>query len=167
MHKAVAIVAVVLATQSKPTGYFQSARWGMSKDQVQLLFPDAHRTKVEAVLCNERKTSIGPVVVEFRYFFFGPKGLIGVSLYGPRAGTTDESLLATFRSRYGPEDASGGLPAPARGTKYSWHLSAADVDLLLYVSKDGRNGWRADYAQHGQYTAMSSLTQQVIDSDRF
>jgi len=167
MHTAVAIVALVLATDSKPTGYFQSARWGMSKDQVQLLFPDAHRTKVEAVLCNERKTSIGAVVVEFRYFFFGPKGLIGVSLYGPRAGTTDESLLGTFRSRYGQEDASVSLPAPGRGTKYSWHLAAADVDLVLYVTKDGKNGWRADYAQHGERSAVSSLTQQVIDSDRF
>lgn len=167
MHAAVAIVTLVLAADSKPTGYFQSARWGMSKDQVQLLFPDAHRTKVEAVLVNERKTSIGSVVVEFRYFFFGPKGLIGVSLYGPREDRTDESLLATFRSRYGPEDASVDLPAPARGKKYSWRLSEADVDLVLYVSKDGKNGWRADYAQHGQQSAMSSLTQQVIDSDRF
>ena len=167
MHAAVAIVTLVLAADSKPTGYFQSARWGMSKDQVQLLFPDAHRTKVEAVLVNERKTSIGSVAVEFRYFFFGPKGLIGVSLYGPRKDKTDESLLATFRSRYGPEDTSVDLPAPARGRKYSWQLSEADVDLLLYVSKDGKNGWRADYAQHGQHNAMLSLTQQVIDSDRF
>jgi hypothetical protein len=167
MYKAVAIVALVLAADSEPTGYFQSARWGMSKDQVQMLFPDAHRTKVEAVLCNERRTSIGSVVVEFRYFFFGPKGLIGVSLYGPRENKSDESLLATFRSRYGREDASADLPPPAQGRKYSWQLSEADVDLLLYVSKDGKNGWRADYAQHGQHNAMSRLTQQVIDSDRF
>ncbi len=75
--------------------------------------------------------------------------------------------LATFRSRYGREDASADLPAPARGRTYSWQLSEADVELVLYVSKDGKNGWRADYAQHGQQKAMLSLTQQVIDSDRF
>jgi hypothetical protein len=167
MHTAVAIVALVLAADSRPTGYFQSARWGMSKDQVQKLFPDAHRTKVEEVLRHERKTSSGPVGVEFRYFFFGPKGLIGVSLYGPREEKSDESLLATFRSRYGREDASVDLPDQARGRKYSWKLSEADVDLLLYVSSDGKNGWRADYAQHGQHNAMLRLTQQVIDSDRF
>jgi hypothetical protein len=167
MHAVVAIVALLLAAESRPTGYFQSARWGMSKDQVQLLFPDAHRTKVEAVLVNERRTSIDSVVVEFRYFFFGPKGLIGVSLYGPRVDRSDESLLATFRSRYGREDTSADLPDPGRGTKYSWQLSQADVDLFLYVSKDGKNIWRADYAQRGQQKAMLSLTQQVIDSDRF
>lgn len=167
MHTAVAIAALLLAAESRPTGYFQSARWGMSKDQVQRLFPDAHRTKVEEVLVNERQTTIGSVVVEFRYFFFGPKGLIGVSLYGPRVDRSDESLLATFRSRYGREDASVDLPAPARGSKSSWQLSEADVDLFLYVRSDGKSGWRADYAQHGQHHAMLSLTQQVIDSDRF
>ena len=167
MHTAAAIVALVLAADSKPTGYFQSARWGMSKDQVQLLFPDAHRTKVEEVLVNERKTSIGSVVVDLRYFFFGSKGLIGVSLYGPREETSDESLLATFRNRYGREDSRVDLPPPARGRKNSWQLSKADVDLFVYVSKDGKNGWRADYAQHGQQNAMVSLTQQVIDSDLF
>ena len=41
MHTALAIAAVVFAAESRPTGYFQSARWGMSKDQVQKLFPDA------------------------------------------------------------------------------------------------------------------------------
>jgi hypothetical protein len=167
MHTAAAIVALVLAADSRPTGYFQSARWGMSKDQVQMLFPDAHRTKVEAVLVNERRTTIGSVVVELRYFFFGPKGLIGVSLYGPRGDRSDESLLATFRSRYGPENASVDLPDPTRGKKYSWQLPDGDVDLAIYVSSDGRNAWRADYAQHGQHHAISSLTQQVIDSDRF
>jgi len=167
MHTALAIAAVVFAAESRPTGYFQSARWGMSKDQVQKLFPDAHRTKVEAVLRNERKTSIGSVVIEFRYFFFGPKGLIGVSLYGPREKISDESLLATFRNRYGREDTSVGLPDPARGRKYSWQLSEADLDLLLYVSSDGKNGWRADYAQHGQHNAMLRLTKEVIDSDLF
>jgi len=167
MYTAVAMVALVLAADTRPTGYFQSARWGMSKDQVQMLFPDAHRTKVEAVLRNERKTSIGSVAVEFRYFFFGPRGLIGVSLYGPRKDGSDESLLSTFRSRYGREDASVDLADPVRGRRYSWHLSEAEVELSLYVSKDGRSGWRADYAQHGQHDTMLSLTQQVIDSDRF
>lgn len=167
MYTAVAIVAFVISADSRPTGYFQSARWGMSKDQVQMLFPDAHRTKVEAVLRNERKTSIGSVAVEFRYFFFGPKGLIGVSLYGPRKDSSDESLLSTFRSRYGREDASVDLAEPVRGRKYSWQLSEADVEVSLYVSKDGRTGWRADYAQHGQHDAMLRLTEQVIDSDRF
>ena len=123
MHTAVAIVALVLAADSKPTGYFQSARWGMSKDQVQMLFPDAHRTKVEAVLRNERRTSIGTVVVEFRYFFFGPKGLIGVSLYDrertktmspswPRsaAGTARRTRTRTCRPPRGSERTAGSSP---------------------------------------------------------
>jgi hypothetical protein len=38
---------------------------------------------------------------------------------------------------------------------------------LLYVSSDGKNGWRADYAQHGQHNAMLRLTKEVIDSDLF
>lgn len=161
------MVAVVLFADNRPTGYFQSARWGMSKDQVQKLYPDAQRTRVDGVLRNERKTSIGSVAVEFRYFFFGPKGLMAVSLSGPRKDVADESLLVTFRSRYGPEDATLDLTEPLRGRTYSWRLSEADVDLLLYVRTDGRSGWKADYAQHGQHEAMLRLAQQLVDSERF
>jgi hypothetical protein len=167
MRIAVVIVGLVLVADSTPTGYFQSARWGMSKDQVQRLYPDAQRTKVEGVLRNERKTSIGSVAVEFRYFFFGPKGLIAVSLSGPRKDDSDESLLSTFRGRYGPENATSALTEPVRGRMYSWQLSQADVDLSLYVRSDGRSGWKADYAQHGQHNAMLRLAEQLVDSDRF
>jgi hypothetical protein len=84
MRTALSTFALLFAAESRPTGYFQSARWGMSKDQVQKLFPDAHRTKVGEVLCNERKTSIGSVVVEFRYFFFGPKDCSSLALRAAR-----------------------------------------------------------------------------------
>jgi hypothetical protein len=167
MYTAVVIVAFVLSADTTPTGYFQSARWGMSKDQVQRLYPDARRTKVEGVLRNDRKTSIGSVAVEFRYFFFGPKGLIGVSLSGSRKDSSDESLLSTFRSRYGPEEATLDLTEPSRGKMYSWQLPQANLDLSLYVSNDGRSGWKADYVQHGQHNAMLRLAEQIVDSERF